>query len=255
MTTPPTKARSLLEMEPQEWQRALKLADDDLPVAVISEGSWWRADRTKWRLSALTDVRELAFPDMFWGRWHGRPVVYCCAYGAPRAVEVAHVFGSLGAKLAIQIGTCGGLQRELRPGDVVIPDDAVCSEGIAPLYGADGVIAADTKASATARSLMAGRSHTVHRGTHLTWYSIFAQDGPMVEDWQAQGYTSVDMETATTLAVAKHFGMASVSMLVVWDDLLNGRSFLDPLSSQEQQHVDAGNRAVYEVALELVDSL
>lgn len=255
MTTPHTKARSLLEMEPQEWQRALNLADEDLPIAVISEGSWWRADRTKWRLSTLTNVRELAFPDMFLGRWHGQPIVYCCAYGAQRAAEVAHVFGSLGAKLAIQIGTCGGLQRQLRPGDIVIPDDVVCSEGVAAMYGADGVVVADTEASATARLLMEGRGHTVHRGTHLTWYSIFAQDGPMVVDWHARGYTSVDMETATTLAVAKHFGMAAVSMLVVWDDLLNGRSFLDALSQREQRLVDAGNRAVYEVALELVDSL
>lgn len=248
-------ARSIMDMSPDEWQRALQLDENDLPVAVISEGSWWREQRTKWRLGALDHVRELAFPDMYLGRWRGRPLVYCCAYGAPRAVEVVHVFGSLGARLAIQIGTCGGLQGRLQPGDIVVPDVAVCQEGIAQIYGAADQTKADIQWSQRARSMLEARDHTVHNGTHLTWYSIFAQSGSMVEAWQASGYLSVDMETATTLAVARYFDMSAVSMLVVWDELLQGRSFLDPLEPAQQQRLDRGNEAVFEVALDLVDAL
>ncbi len=245
----------MMDMTPAEWQQALEIDDGDIPVAIISEGSWWREQRTTWRLGMLDDVRELIFPDMFLGRWRGRPVVYCCAYGAPRAVEVAHLFGSLGAQLAIQIGTCGGLQGGLRPGDIVVPDSAACQEGIAHVYGADKWIDADSAWSNTAGKLLEDRGHRVHRGTHLTWYSIFAQNGPMVEGWRDAGYLSVDMETATTLAVADYFGMSAVSMLVVWDELLLGRSFLDPLETTDQARLDAANAAVYEVALDLIDAL
>lgn len=244
-----------MDMDPNEWQRALELSDEDIPVAIISEGTWWRDERTTLRLGHLEDVRELKFPDMFFGRWHGKPIVYCCAYGAPRAVEVAHLFGSLGARLAVQIGTCGGLQSGLRPGDIVVPSEAVCREGIAQVYGAADRTHADPQQRERARRRLEELGHSVHDGVHLTWYSIFAQSGAMVEEWAEAGYLSVDMETATTFAVAEHFGMASVSMLVVWDDLLGGRSFLDPLDPVEQKRLDEGNTTIFDVALDLIDGL
>lgn len=247
--------RSIKDLTAPEWQEALGLADADLPIAFISEGTWWREQRTRERLALLDDVQELPFPDIFVGRWHGKPVAYCCAYGAPRAVEVAHLFGSLGADLAVQIGSCGGLQGDLQPGHIVVPDQAVCEEGVARMYGSGDRVQADPQWSERARARLTKRDHIVHGGTHLTWYSIFAQDGRMVEIWHEAGYLSVDMETATTLAVARHFDMAAVAMLVVWDELLRGRSFLDPLTSCQQLEFDRSYEAVFAAALELVDAL
>lgn len=247
--------RSIMDLTANDWQRALDLADTDVPVAVISEGTWWREQRTKERLALLDDVQEVAFPDIFVGRWHDKPVAYCCAYGAPRAVEVAHLFGSLGARLAVQIGSCGGLQSGLAPGDIVVPDEAVCEEGVARIYGSGDRVAADPQWTKRARAILSDGDHAVHRGTHLTWYSIFAQDGRMVESWHDAGYVSVDMETATTLAVARHFDMAAVSMLVVWDELLRGRSFLDPLEDAHQREFDRSYENVFAAALDLVDEL
>jgi len=247
--------RSIMDLSAQEWQDALRLQDADLPVALISEGTWWREQRTKERLALLEDVRELPFPDIFLGRWHGKPVAYCCAYGAPRAVEVAHLFGSLGADLAVQIGSCGGLQGSLDPGDIIVPDHAVCEEGIARIYGSGDRVQSDAQWSEAARTILASHDHVVHGGTHLTWYSIFAQDNAMVKSWHEAGFLSVDMETATTLAVAQHFDMAAVSMLVVWDELLRGRSFLDPLEPTQQAEFDRSYEAIFATALELVDAL
>lgn len=253
MTTPPY--RSIMDLTPNDWQGALGLADADIPVAVISEGTWWRELRTRERLALLDDVHELPFPDIFVGRWRGKPVAYCCAYGAPRAVEVAHLFGALGARLAVQIGSCGGLQSGLAPGDIVVPDEAVCEEGVARIYGGGDRVPADSRWTERARAILFDRDHAVHTGTHLTWYSIFAQDGRMVESWHDAGYVSVDMETATTLAVARHFDMSAVSMLVVWDELLRGRSFLDPLEDTHQREFDRSYENVFVTALDLVDEL
>ena len=255
MTDGQTGIRSIMDLTAAEWQDALGLEDDDLPVAVISEGTWWREQRTRERLSLLEDVKELPFPDIFIGKWHGRPVAYCCAYGAPRAVEVAHLFGALGAELVVQIGSCGGLQGKLSPGDIVVPNRAVCQEGIANIYGADDQVLSDPYWSGQARMILLEQDHVVHGGTNLTWHSIFAQDGSMVEKWHQAGYLSVDMETATTLAVARHFETKAVSMLVVWDELLAGRSFLDPLEPTHQAEFDRSYEAIYTTALELVDAL
>ena len=94
-------------MTSQPWQQLLALDDAELPRVLVTEGSWWRAEREAQRLAELDDVRALPFPDWWWGRHRGVPVVYACLYGAPRAVEPVHVLGELG--LAV-----GGADRVLR---------------------------------------------------------------------------------------------------------------------------------------------
>lgn len=244
-----------MEITKAEWLAALRMSAADVPDAVIVEGSWWRQQRTDWRLSYLTDVEELPFPDIFVGAWRGLRVAYCCAYGAPRAVEIIHLFSQLGARLAIQIGTCGGLQPQLNPGEIIVPTVAIARDGVAHLYGGKEEIRGDPLWSANARSAILERGINVHQGTHLTWSSIFAQDRRLIEAWRRAGYLSVDMETATTLATAGYFGVPALSMLAVWDDLIHGKSFLDPLAKDEQNALDASNQAVYEVALQLVEMI
>jgi len=112
------------------WQEALDLSTDQIPQALILEGTWWRETATKNRLSQLSNVRELNFPDMFIGDYFGVSVVYCCAYGAARAVEPAHIFGQLGTPLLIQIGTCGTLDVNASTGTVVLPESCATRDGV-----------------------------------------------------------------------------------------------------------------------------
>lgn len=246
---------SIMELKAEAWLDAMNLSAEDVPDVVIVEGSWWRAQRTEWRLSYLSEVRELNFPDIFWGKWKDKKVAFCIAYGAPRTVEVIHLFGVLGTKLAVQIGTCGGLQSHLKPGDIILPDVALCREGIAQMYGATDAVLGSSDWLDKAQSELQARQHTTYRGTHVTWLSLFTETAQMMEAWHKAGVLSVEMETATTYAVANYFNMAAVSMVVVWDDLTRGRHFLDPLSPEGQKALDRSNEAVFEVALKLAEEL
>lgn len=244
--------RSILDITESEWLSGLGLERDETPDCVIVEGSWWRADRQKWRLEHLTDVRELDFPDIFLGRHDDRTIAFCMAYGAPRAVEVITMFASIGTRLAIQIGTCGGLQPELRPGDIIIPDLVRCEDGVSHLYGADPARTFATPSLIEgAQRLLESRGRTVRVGEHVTFSSLFAESIPMMEAWHDDGLLSVDMETATTLSVAEQSGCQAVSLLVVWDELTRGRRFLDPMSAQAEAELDQSNSDVFEVALEI----
>ena len=251
----PSPLRSIMEIGAAEWRAALDLPADEIPDVVIVEGSWWRAQRNEWRLGSLADVRELHFPDMFWGRWGEKKIVYCCAYGAPRTNEIIHLFAILGAKLAVQIGTCGGLAKDLRPGDIILPQTAAAREGVANLYGAGKAAMGDKGFLRLAASALERRDLRSFVGPHLTWASLFAQRGEDIQAWHDEGFLGVDMETATTYAVANYFKVPAVSLLVVWDMLLAGRSFLDPLTETEQSALDRSNEAVYQVALELASAV
>lgn len=245
--------RSMMEISAEEWLEAMKLSTDEIPDAVIVEGSWWRQQRTDWRLGYLSDVRELEFPDIFWGRWKDKKIAFCCAYGAARTVEIIHIFGAIGTKLAVQIGTCGGLQSYLKPGDIILPEVALCREGVAHMYGTpDAVMGSKTQID-RAEALLHEQNLTTYRGTHITWSSLFTETPQMMESWHHAGFLSVEMETATTFSVARYFDMQAVSMVVVWDDLTRGRRFLDPLPEGGEEALNRGNQAIYEVALALAE--
>ena len=74
-----------------------------------------------------------------------------------------------------------------------------------------------------------------------------------VREWQRGGYLGVDMETATTLAVARRFGAAGVAMLVAWDEVLSDRSFLDPLPDDQAAAFRRAEDAVFGAALALTE--
>ena len=252
MAERPSKHRAVMDLGREEWLDALGMDQSEVPKAVIMEGSWWRAQRTAWRLSYLDDVRELAFPDMFYGFWQGSPVVYSCVYGAPRAVELAHLFGVLGTPRMVMIGTCGALDPGLATGDVVVPSQAVAREGVAHLYkgvAEDGVVLSDPDLTRRGRAALESRGVRTADSLHLTWSSIFAQSGGMVEEWREAGYGSVDMEAATLFAVARHLGFAATALLAVWDQLTADRNFLDPLTHEEQSRLEAANTTVFQAAL------
>ncbi len=250
-----TLFRSIMDIGAEEWLDAMKLSVADIPDVVIVEGSWWRQQRTDWRLGYLTDVHELGFPDIFWGRWKEKKIAFCCAYGAARTVEIIHLFGVLGTKLAVQVGTCGGLQEHLKPGDIILPEVASCREGVAFMYGAPDAVLGSAEWIDRAQSLLQARKHTTYRGLHMTFSSLFAESAQMMEAWHRAGYLSVEMETATTFAVARHFHMAAVSMVVVWDELTRGRRFLDPLPPGGLEALNRANQSVYEVALALAEQV
>ncbi|WP_299917254.1 hypothetical protein [uncultured Roseobacter sp.] len=247
--------RSMFEVTRDEWLTGLGLAAEDIPDVVILEGSWWRAERQAMRLAHLTDARELGFPDIFWGRYGDKKVVFCMAYGAPRAVEVSQIFACLGCKLVIQIGTCGGLQSHLAPGDIIIPDVIRCEDGVAEHYVDGPTIAADPYWVTRAKSALDAQDRRVHVGPHVTFSSLFAESVEMYEAWHRDGLLSVEMETATTLAAAAKYGVPGVSMVVVWDELTAGRRFMDPMTPEDLAQLDISNEAVFAAALTLTEEV
>lgn len=237
------------------WRSVLGLTPDEQPVAVVVEGTWWREQRTQARLGQLTGVRELGVPDVFIGTWAGRSLVYACPYGAPRTAEIVHIAVVVGARLAIQIGSCGIVGAGVRPGDVVVPDRALGLDGVTSHYIEDAYAVAAPEWCDRASDALQARGITTHAGSSVTWPTLFNQPVDVVRQWREDGHLGVDMETAATFAVAGRFDAARVSMLVAWDEVLSGRSFLDPLPRMEAEAFERAEGLLFDVALELVAAI
>lgn len=251
--------RTIFEVTRAEWLAGLKLTEDEIPDVVIMEGSWWREERQAMRLKHLSDVQELGFPDIFWGRWKDKKIVFCIAYGAPRAVEISQMFSGLGCKLVIQIGTCGGLQSHLKPGDIIVPDNILCADGVAEYYvdgdGETKTINATPAWVEKAKVALEARDRRVYVGPHVTFSSLFTETVEMYQGWNENGLLSVEMEAATSIAAAAHYGVPAVAMVVVWDELTAGRRFMDPMAPDELAELNISNEAIFTAALKLAEDV
>jgi len=244
---------AILDQSSDLWREALKVRVGEEPVALILEGTWWRETATKNRLSYLDDVEETSFPEIYLGKWKGHRVAYCCAYGAARAVEPAHVFAQLGTPLLIQIGTCGTLDANASTGKGILPETCAARDGISQCYGAGDTLTTDHEWLERSEILLKTEHVQTQRAYHLTWPSLFAQSDEMCDRWTEEGLLSIDMETSVVAAVAQHFDVSAIAMLSVWDALPHGRTFLDPLDEEDSNRLKRSNEKVFEVALALAE--
>lgn len=228
----------------------LGLDEEEVPRLLVLEGTWWRQEALDKRLPSLSEVRELGAPDL-WHGWHrDLPVAYCPAYGAARAVEPVHILGTCGTPVVVQIGSCGGLQPNLRTGDIVLPEKATIGEGASQYYGGKGAAPANLGKVTRAAALLAMRDVYAHRGPTVTTDALLAQPDALIRAWAKAGHLAVDMETSAVFSAALAFGMRAASLLYVWDELPR-RSWTDPFSPEEEQAHEEASEAIWEVALAL----
>lgn len=240
-----------MKLKADPLRQALGLSQAETPVALILEGSWWQQQRNRLRLGYLEGVRELPFPEMHLGYYQDRPILYSCVYGAPRAVEPVHIFGSLGTPLAIQIGSCGAIQPHVRTGDVVLPSKVCIGEGASQYYTNAQWAHASPLWLERANNALQQRGLQTHQGLFITTSALFAQPPERVAAWAQAGYLGVDMETSAVFSVAQTLGMSAVSLVFAWDELYQNRSFLDEFSAAEKARQEQANTAIFEVALAL----
>lgn len=240
-----------MKMTKADWLAAIGMSAEEVPEKIILEGTWWSKDRYPVRLEYLTNVRELKFPDMYLGEYKGDKVMFCCAYGASRVVEPIHIFGILGTKKVIQIGSCGGLQPNVITGDIVIPSTSIIGEGASQYYGHSIESIASPDLLDKANHQLISRHLTTHLGSHISTSALLQQSDKQIREWKQKGLLGVDMETSAVYSAATYFNMKRVSMLFVWDELLKNRTWLDEFSVTEKIRQTKANLAIFEVALQL----
>jgi uridine phosphorylase len=241
----------ILDFGADRWLAALGMTADTVPDVLVLEGTWWHRKAVAQRLSHLTDVAETPFPDIYLGR-HGKTrVAYCCAYGAARAAEPTHVFAQIGTPLVVQIGTCGALTDRLKTGQVAVPQVVAARDGVGASYGGSGMVTLDRNWSLGACTALRASGVDAIETRHLTGTTLFAQSDAVCAGWAAEGFETVDMETATVAIIARRFGAAAVAMLAVWDPLARGETFLDPLPQPAADALADASKATWIAALDL----
>jgi len=213
----------LKELGKADWLRMLEIPESKIPTVLILRGTRNLQTQYERARGFFSDVIDVDTPNgiidhVLIGNLAGRPVGFGCVYGAPMASEVVHIFGALGTRAVIQTGNCGGLADELSAGDLFVPTEAFCGEGAAQYYKSNGQRVAAFPAPASLESFARYGIENFQTGRIYTTAALLAEGETDIERWYRQGFSAVDMETATTFAVAEYFGMDRTAVLYIFDN-------------------------------------
>jgi len=182
-----------------------------------------------------------------WSRWvavgkAGRvpAAVFRSHIGAPASAMDLEEMGVLGVREVIAFGSCGSIVKDLRIGDLVVPDFAVSDEGTSRHYGVPRRPEPDPGLRATILAACASGGLTVREGGVWTTDAPYREHRDRATRLAKRGVVAVDMEAAALWTVARHRGMRVASVFVVSDEL--GGPGWNP-GFHHERHVEGLRRA------------
>ena len=143
--------------------------------------------------------------------------------GAPYGTMLLESLIAKGARQIIVLGWCGSLNGELAPGDLIIPDLAICDEGTSRHYAAlDAdlpVTRPDKRLSQKLGDLLKEKGEKAHRLPIWTTDAIYRETREKVEWYRNKGAAAVEMECSALFAAAQFRSIPLTALLVVSDSL------------------------------------
>ena len=181
------------------------------------------------------------------GKWKNIPVsVFTTGMGCPSAGIVVEEIAKLGVKYIIRVGTCGGVQKKINPGDYIIPDKAIPLIGLLKVYGIK--YTPQFPDSDIFNILIKSVENFVNRDTtQPRWVPVFStkkegqslwtgtictsdafyKEVEQARKWESKGVLAFEMECAGIFALAKLRRIKAGTILTATGNILYGRQVME----------------------------
>ena len=160
-------------------------------------------------------------------------LVISTGMGGPSTAICVEELAQIGIKSLIRIGTSGGMQKNVKQGDVVIAQGAIRAEGTSKEYlPIEFPAVADLDITCALRKSANDLKYNCHVGVVHCKDSFYGQHSPermpvsyeLLNKWQAWkkgGALASEMETAALFTVSSTLGLKSGAVLyVIWNQEL-----------------------------------
>jgi DeoD family purine-nucleoside phosphorylase len=206
----------------------LRAEKGDYAPAVLLPGDPLRAQRIAGEfLDGARQVNGERGMLGFTGSFEGKPVsVQSTGMGCPSAAIVVEELITLGAQRLIRVGTCGGLQPDLRLGDLVVAISAVPGDSTALRYTGGEAHAPTPNFGVTHGLIHSAKELKLrpHVGPIATSDTFYDPDPDRHRRWAARGVLAVEMEAAVLFTIAALRGVEAACVLTV-SDIISGEQF------------------------------
>lgn len=172
-------------------------------------------------------------------------------YGGAYLSELLHLACMLGSKKNFLIGSCGGLQKNLKSGEIVIPRYAYGNESSTRIYQPkikNNKHYADEKLRNTL--LNEFKDYKTYDGAIITCQAMLGETKEDIKRWSEKGYLGVEMESSTLFAVSNSFNVPSVALLHISDNLVNNILYGSKDFEKEKEYMKELDIVKFEKILE-----
>jgi purine-nucleoside phosphorylase len=190
------------------------------------------------------------------GTWKGTPVsVQTSGIGTPSLSIVVEELLRLGAKRLIRIGTCGGISRGLRTGDLVIASAAAPVDGSTRtfLHGDPYAPVADFELTRALVDVARAKGVEPAIGQVASVDVFYNPDADYVPKWRSRGVIAFEMEAAALFYLAARAqgsgdDVRAACILTVSDTL--GETETSEETYMELPDLESATLRMIEIALE-----
>jgi len=203
-----------IRAEPGDYAEACLLPGDPLRAKYIAERFLEAAEEKNAERGMLG----------YTGAFRGKLVsVQATGMGCPSAAIVVEELVQLGVKRMIRVGTCGGLQRDLELGDLIVAITAVPADATArQLVGEPHCPTADWELVHGAVHAAKELGKRVRVGPVVSSDLFYNPDEAQYERWSRRGILAVEMEAAVLFTLGALRRVQTGCLLTVSDVVLEG---------------------------------
>ena len=192
------------------------------------------------------------------GRLLGEPVSVCSTgIGGPSAAIAMEELTAIGADTFIRVGTCGGIDLDVCPGDVVVATGAVRYEHTSLEYAPlEFPAVADFSVACALRDAGEALGYRIHTGVVQCKDSFYGQHSPEKspvsyellqkwESWKRLGVKASEMESAALFVVAAALHVRCGSCFhVIWNQEREKAGMFMPMTEDTTGAIRVGIEAM-----------
>ncbi len=196
--------------------------------------------------------------NIYTGELLGQKVSVCSTgIGGPSAAIAMEELTKIGADTFIRVGTCGGIDLDVQPGDIVVATGAIRFEHTSLEYAPwEFPAVSDLDIAVALRQAAQNLGYRVHAGVVQCKDSFYGQHSPEKspvyyellqkwESWKRLGVKASEMESATLFVVAAALGVRCGSCFhTVWNQEREKAGLFMPMTEDTTGAVKVGIEAM-----------
>jgi DeoD family purine-nucleoside phosphorylase len=214
----------------------LKIKREDISGLVILPGDPQRSSYIAAKFLKYSEIiNEYRGLNAYTGFYNNKKVsVVTSGMGAPSAAIIIEELKRIGVDTIIRTGTCGGVAKNVKPSDFVIPTGAGSMIGFKNVYGIGEIPSVPdfhilknlvTSAEKNGRETLQ-RSPAVHIGPIMTSDAFFSEKKD-AKTLEAQGILAMEMECAALFALGHVLRMKTGAILLATGNINYGEQVMD----------------------------
>ena len=170
-------------------------------------------------------------------------------FGAPTAVMTLEELAAYGITKFINLGTAGGLQKDMKVGDMVVCEKAIRDEGTSHHYlPGEKYARAGKELTADLCTALEKRAIRFRKGISWTTDAAYRETIEELQKFRNEGVLTVEMEASALFAVGAFRGV-SVSSVFTVSDILTEEGWKQGYHSEEKNE---GLKWIFEAAEEVL---